>query len=71
MSAIKFQSIPQGILDVYHRIGVVGASDGVETVGEVTQAESLMLIAGNKFTVYWKDELPKPSFISEFMRRLE
>jgi len=67
---IHFESIPQGILDVYGRIGVVGATDGESTAGRETDCESLMLIAGHEFTVYW-DELPKPSFISEFMRRLE
>jgi len=65
----KFLSIPRGIIEVYHRIGVVGASDGAELSGHKTPFETLVLIAGVEFTVYWS-KMPTPQFAREFMRRL-
>ena len=66
---IRFLSIPQGIVDVYHRRGVVGAEGFGRIAGRKTDASSLMIITGVSFVVYW-DELPSQKFVSEFMWRL-
>jgi len=66
---IQFSSIARGIVEVYHKIGVVGASDDIEFFGRKTAFETLMIVAGCEFTVYWS-KMPLPKFVSEFMWRL-